>query len=41
MSWFTFTWQNFLFSFLALAFEGFRLFAWVLDLRGNCSVRPV
>src|ERR1700676_1442528 len=22
MSWFTFTWQNFLFSFLALAFEG-------------------
>ena len=22
MSWFTFTWQNFLYSFLALAFEG-------------------
>src|ERR1700730_1781113 len=25
MSWFTFSWQNFLFSFLALAFEGLPL----------------
>ena len=43
MSWFTFTWQNFLFSFLALAFEGlsFVLVGSLISGVCECGIVPV